>query len=100
MSRPDLAELAARLAGEGATGEDRLDFTYGEVVAILQALNDAGHIASPARGRDGRELAASFVLQDPPRIEDQIRSAPAIDEGRPQGGENVIESPERVGAVE
>ncbi|HZN69232.1 MAG TPA: flagellar basal body P-ring protein FlgI [Tepidisphaeraceae bacterium] len=96
MSRPDLAELAARLAGEGATGEDRLDFTYGEVVAILQSLSDGGHIVSTA-GPDGRQLAASFVLQDPPRIEDQIRNAPSIDEGRPQGGNDV---PERVGRLE
>ena len=35
LSRPDLAELAARLAGYGAPGEQKLDFSYGEVVAIL-----------------------------------------------------------------
>lgn len=84
VSRPDVAELAARLGGEGAKGEDRLDFTYGEVVAILQALSDRGNIVSARPEADGRQLAAAFVLQDASQVADQIRSAPAIDEGRPQ----------------
>ena len=85
LSRPDVAELAARLAGHGAAGEQRLDFSYGEVVAILQALVARGDITSPRRGPDGRHLAASFVLQRASGIADEIRSAPTINEGRPQG---------------
>ena len=84
MSRPDVAELAARLGGEGFKSDERLDFTYGEVLAILQAMVDRGDIVSAARGPDGRALAASFVLQEAPQVIDQIQSAPGIDEGRPQ----------------
>ena len=79
-----MAELAARLGGEGARGEQKLDFSYGEVVAILQALSDKGDIVSSRRGADGRLLAASFVLQEAPGVADEVRSAPVIDEGRPQ----------------
>ena len=85
LSRPDVAELAARLGGEGAVGEQKLDFSYGEVVAILQALSDKGDIVSSRRGEDGRLLAASFVLQEAGGVSDEVRSAPVIDEGRPQG---------------
>jgi len=84
LSRADVAELAARLGGEGAKADQKLDFTYGEVLAILQAMVDRGDIVSSTRGRDGRALAASFVLQEPPQVADQIQSAPSIDEGRPQ----------------
>jgi hypothetical protein len=84
LSRPDVAELAARLGGEGPKAEDKLDFTYGEIVAILQSMIDRGDVVSPTRGADGRQLAASFVLQEPPQVLDQIQSAPTIDAGRPQ----------------
>jgi hypothetical protein len=84
LSRPDVAELAARLGGQGAKADEKLDFTYGEVVAILQSMIDKGDIVSANRGPDGRQLAASFVLQEAPAIADQIQSAPAIDAGRPQ----------------
>ena len=84
LSRPDVAELAARLGGQGAKADEKLDFTYGEVVAILQAMIDRSDIVSASRGPDGRQLAASFVLQEPPSIADQIQTAPAIDAGRPQ----------------
>jgi hypothetical protein len=84
LSRPDVAELAARLGGEGPKADDKLDFTYGEIVAILQSMIDRGDVVSPTRGPDGRQLAASFVLQEPPQVLDQIQSAPSIDAGRPQ----------------
>jgi len=93
LSRADVAELAARLGGEGAKSEEKLDFTYGEVLAILQAMVDRGDIVSSARGRDGRALAASFVLQEAPNVADQIQNAPAIDEGRPQ----TEEAPKTIG---
>ena len=84
LSRPDVAELAARLGGEGPKGEEKLDFTYGEVLAILQAMVERGDIVSSTRGPDGRSLAALFVLQEPPQVADQIQSAPGIEDGRPQ----------------
>lgn len=84
LSRPDVAELVARLGGEGAKADDKLDFTYGEVVAILQSMIDLGDIVSPIRGRDGRALAASFMLQEASQVADLIQSAPGIDDGRPQ----------------
>lgn len=84
LSRPDVAELVARLGGEGPRADDKMDFSYGEVVAILQSMIDRGDIVSPIRGPDGRSLAASFVLQEAPQVTDQIRSAPGIDDGRPQ----------------
>jgi hypothetical protein len=87
LSRPDVAELAARLGGEGAKSDEKLDFTYGEVLAILQSMVDRGDIVSSARGRDGRALAASFVLQEAPQVADQIQNAPSIDDGRPQAEE-------------
>ena len=93
LSRPDVAELAARLGGQGAKADEKLDFTYGEVVAILQAMIDKGDIVSASRGPDGRQLAASFVLQEAPAVADQIQSAPAIDTGRPQ----TEDEPARVG---
>ena len=93
LSRPDVAELAARLGGEGPKGEEKLDFSYGQVVAILQAMVDRGDVVSAKRGPDGRALAASFMLQEPPQIADQIQTAPSIDEGRPQ----TEEGPARVG---
>lgn len=93
LSRPDVAELAARLGGQGSKADEKLDFTYGEVVAILQSMIDKGEIVSANRGRDGRQLAASFVLQEAPAVADQIQSAPAIDTGRPQ----TEDEPARVG---
>jgi hypothetical protein len=99
LSRPDVAEIAARLAGEGPTADAKLDFTYGEIVAILQSLGENRQLVSQDPGRGGGTLAASFVLQDAPRIEDVIYSAPAIPEsgsgGRPQG-----ETPGPVGRAE
>jgi hypothetical protein len=84
LAQADVAELAARLGGEGPKSEDKLDFTYGEIVAILQAMIDRGDIVSATRGPDGRSLTASFVLQEAPQVSDQIQSAPSIDDGRPQ----------------
>jgi hypothetical protein len=65
-SGPQLSEIAARLAGEGPAGAPVLDFTYADV------------------GASQRQLA-SFVLQEPPAIQDAIDNAPLLGEnGRPQ----------------
>jgi hypothetical protein len=85
MSQTDLAELIARMGGEGAAEESRLDFTYGEILAILQSLADQKRIASAAP-KNGQVALAKFVLQEARGVEDQIFSAPAItgpDDGRP-----------------
>ena len=62
LSNPDVAELVARLGGEPADAKDRLTFSYGDILGILQGLADGGKLyaASP----DGRQAVAAFVLQD------------------------------------
>lgn len=85
VSHTDLAELIARMGGEGGAEETRLDFTYGEILAILQSLTDQKRVAS-AGPKKGQFALAQFVLQETRGVEDQIFSAPAItgsDEGRP-----------------
>lgn len=83
LSRPDVADIIARLGGEGADDEARLDFTYGEILAILQALSDQRKVVAP-RGR-GEMAVASLVLQEAPMVEQQIEQAPVIgDTARPQ----------------
>lgn len=82
-SPPDLADVIARLAGQIDDGTNHLDFTYAEVLAILQGLSD-GHklrVTSPT----GQELAAAFMLQASPAVRDAIDTAPSLERGRPQG---------------
>ncbi len=81
LSRPDLAEIIARLGGEGGGG---LSFNYGDVVSILGALTDSKKLSAYA---SGQRVAASFMLQELPRVEDQIFAAPAIPDARPQADE-------------
>jgi hypothetical protein len=83
ISHTDVAELIARMGGEGAPEDARLDFTYGEVLAILQSLSDQKRIAS-STPKQGQVALAQFVLQEARGVEDQIFNAPAIpDAGRP-----------------
>ncbi|HEV2295513.1 MAG TPA: flagellar basal body P-ring protein FlgI [Tepidisphaeraceae bacterium] len=81
LSRPDLAEIIARLGGEGAGG---LNFNYGDVVSILSALTDNKKLSAYAAGQ---RVPASFVLQDLPSVQDHILGAPAIPDARPQADE-------------
>jgi hypothetical protein len=60
LSRPYVAELASRLGG---AGDEKLQFGYGDVVAILQSMSDAG------------KLGGAFVLQDMPSVEEFSTSA-------------------------
>lgn len=90
MSRPDVAELIARLAGEGAEGSpQKFDFSYSDVVAIVQTLTQGNRVtalASLTAGSGGSRVPTPFVLQALPRVQEEILSAPAIPElGRPQG---------------
>ncbi len=75
LSRPDVAEVAARLGGEGAEGESRLDFSYSEVVAILQSLVDQGKLV--ASHGPARQLAM-LVLEDVSHMHSEVYSAPVI----------------------
>jgi hypothetical protein len=90
-SNPDLAEIIARLGGEGgdAGGNARLghlDFNYGEILSILSQLTTARQVSAYAPGGD--RTPASFILQELPRVQDAIDSAPPIPEqGRPQRDE-------------
>ena len=71
--RPDVMEMIYRLGGGT---EDRLRFGYADIVGILQGLSE------------GRHLAASFVLQDLPGLQEAIEDAPPIVEpaGPPAAG--------------
>jgi hypothetical protein len=78
MTQPEVPELIARLGGSGPPDEQGLDLTYGEVIAILQALADQGQFAaSDVSG----QWACSFVLQPPPQLRQVIISAPTISAG-------------------
>jgi hypothetical protein len=84
LSRPDLVELVARLGGEGAPGEKAMDFSYGDVVAILQAMSDGQKITGSS---GGARVPATFVLQALPDVEEEMLTAPAIPQSRPQSDE-------------
>ncbi|CAN5521062.1 hypothetical protein BH10PLA1_BH10PLA1_14020 [soil metagenome] len=75
LSRPDLAEVIARLGGEGPIEDEKLDFGYGDVVAMLQSLADSRKLVAMY---DGKMVNANFVLQELQRIPDDIRSAPLL----------------------
>jgi hypothetical protein len=64
-------------------GTGQLDFTYAEIVAILQGMADQQklQVISPT----GQQLAAGFLLQEDNNLRDAIDSAPSIERGRPQG---------------
>ena len=80
---PDLAQVASRLGGEGDAGSPRLNFSYADVVAIVQAMVDGGKVSGLEK--DQRQLA-SFVLQELPKYEELVDTdtAPLLrDTGRP-----------------
>jgi len=90
-TNPDVAEIIAHLGGEssGAAGSASagrgLDFNYGEILSILSSLTQNRQITAYA---GGEKLPASFILQELPRVQDQILDAPPIPEqGRPQKDE-------------
>jgi hypothetical protein len=80
-SRPDIGEVIARLGGDGAPEEDRFDFTYGEVVAILQSLARQRMITAALP--DGQVTLAPFIFEQPRDSRELIESAPAIEQSRP-----------------
>ena len=88
-TNPDCAEIIARLGGEGFAGAPQgraLDFNYGEILSILSSMTQNRQITAYA---GGERLPASFILQELPRVQDQILDAPPIpDQGRPQKDED------------
>jgi hypothetical protein len=62
-SRPNVAELAARLGG---AADEKLRFGYGDIVGILQSMADSGKVAS------------AFVLQDQSGAEEALLSVPDV----------------------
>lgn len=60
-SRPNVAELVARLGG---LGDEKLHFGYADIVGILQSMADHG------------KVSATFVLQDQPGREDLLVDVP------------------------
>jgi hypothetical protein len=72
-SHANVAELAARLGG---SGDERLHFSYGDIVGILQSMADSGKVAS------------AFMLQDQPGVEDALVETP---DGTGGGGRPVGE---------
>jgi len=85
-SRPDVAELIARLGGEGFEDSRKgLNFDYSQIVAIMNALADTKKLVAM---NNGTAVPASFMLQALPQVQDSIYGAPAIpDQARPQGDE-------------
>lgn len=82
LSQPDLAQIIARLGGEGPLDEAKFDFGYGDVVAMVQSMADGRKLVA---NHDGRLVAANFVLQELQAIPDDIRSAPLLPgQSRPQ----------------
>lgn len=80
-TRTDLAEIVGWLGGAAKEPRDRIDLSYGEIVAIVQALSDQKRLfAAETPG-----VAATFVLQDAPAVSNQISDAPPIPgRSRPQ----------------
>ncbi len=81
LSNPDIGEIIARLGGVSAETEQPLDFSYCEIVAILQSLSQQRKLTAVM---DGQIALAPFVLQDPSRLQAAIYATPAIEGDRPQ----------------
>jgi hypothetical protein len=90
-SNPDIAEIVARLGGEGGANEPRLDFSYADIVAILQALSDARQVGAPLP--DGKRGPVAFMLQQAPDVDQAIQGAPIIPDQRPQGDGVIDQQP-------
>ncbi len=85
LSQPDIAEIIARLGGEGGDGNRTLNFNYGQIVSILSNLTGQQKLVASA---GGVTKPAEFMLQELPGTQDTIYNAPVItDQGRPQADE-------------
>lgn len=81
LSNPDIGEIIARLGGVSAETEQPLDFSYCEIVAILQSLSQQHKLTAVL---DGQIAMAPFVLQDPSRLQAAIYNTPSMEGDRPQ----------------
>jgi hypothetical protein len=93
ISRPDVAEIIARLAGAGPVAEANLDFSYCDIVAILQKLADSQSVVAIASDTDPRPVPTPFILEALPHMDDAIDQAPVIpDQTRPQADATPVNS--------
>lgn len=76
LARPDLKEIIGWLGGAGRDRGTRMDLTYGDVVAIVQAMSDRKLLFSTSSA--GGMVNTQFVLQEAPELADQIDSAPPL----------------------
>ncbi|MBC8105863.1 MAG: hypothetical protein H7Z14_04680 [Anaerolineae bacterium] len=90
LSRPDIAELIARLGGEGPQdAPQKLDFSYGEIVSVVQAMTRNQQVVAML---GNARVPTPFVLQSSPRVQSEIDAAPSIPERtRPQGDTSAVE---------
>jgi hypothetical protein len=89
LSNPHLDEIIARLGGDGAIEDAKLNFGYGDVVGMLQSLTESRKVVV---SHNGKEVYPTFLLQEIQVRPDEIRSAPLLPgQDRPR--------PERSGAT-
>jgi hypothetical protein len=82
ISRPDLAEILARLGGD-ETARGKLEFCYADVVAVLAVMGQNQQIASL---EGGTKQTATFVLQGTEALQESIMNSPqGADQERPAG---------------
>jgi hypothetical protein len=82
LSRTDIGEIVGWLGGEASTDQGmHLDFSYGDIVGIVQSLCDRQQVATNV---NGQRVPASFVLQDMPELDQELRGAPSLEKSRPQ----------------
>jgi hypothetical protein len=94
-NEPELAELIVRLAGEGTKPREvPLNFSYADIVAIVQRLTDSQKLAStPTGSGSAGSHTASFVLQDLANTDNAVYNAPVITDasaGSNQGGVDTL----------
>jgi hypothetical protein len=75
-----LAEVVSRLGGRAAEGEDTFDFTYADVVAVVQSLTDQQVITDT--DPSGRVALAPLIVDQPAELTDALTAAGL--ESRPQ----------------
>lgn len=73
LSHSDVAELVARLGGEPHNVKDRLNFSYGDILGILQSMADQHDFY--ATSLDGKQSAAAFVLQEVTGTQNEVLAA-------------------------
>lgn len=61
-SRADLADIIARLGGNATEGETAMDFSYADVVAIVQSMHQSGKVV--AQSLDGKQLPITLVIEE------------------------------------